>query len=399
MIPMKIQFLLYLIWFIPSVSFSQNVGINTNTPDASAALDITSTSKGLLPPRMTKTERDLIESPATGLIIFQTDNSSGFYYNAGTTDSVNWLQFGIQTTSSVYGDGTGGNLTVTGNLDWTALTSDFNLQFSNIEIAPYAILTVPSGTKLRCTGKVNIQGVIIVKGAEKSVGEVPNGWISGIARTLPGLGSQISYGIKSTAVSSLFNIPVFGGSSGANGDAGNLGYGGEGGGSFAIYANGAITVGDLGEINSDGGSALTGTNIVNGPTSGSGGGGGGVIVLLSKTSISNTGYISAKGGNGSDGTQVNARPGGGGGGGGIALLAAPTISEGTVNVNGGIAGNNLITFTFDTAKGGAGGACGGNGGVGGSVSFVNNVKSAVYPSFGAVGIKRLFISNNPENLY
>ena len=53
------------------------VGIGTTTPDASAALDITSTTGGLLVPRMTAAERDAITSPAQGLIIFCSDCASG----------------------------------------------------------------------------------------------------------------------------------------------------------------------------------------------------------------------------------------------------------------------------------------------------------------------------------
>lgn len=49
------------------------VGIGTATPNASAALDIFSTTKGLLPPRMTAAQRDLIPSPAPGLLVFATD--------------------------------------------------------------------------------------------------------------------------------------------------------------------------------------------------------------------------------------------------------------------------------------------------------------------------------------
>ena len=51
------------------------VGINIETPDASAALDITSTTAGLLPPRMSTAERNVINSgaPAVGLTIYNTD--------------------------------------------------------------------------------------------------------------------------------------------------------------------------------------------------------------------------------------------------------------------------------------------------------------------------------------
>ena len=63
---------------------SGSVGIGTATPDPSAKLDIRSTSKGLLIPRMTQTQRNAIASPANGLFIYQTDNNPGFYYYNGS---------------------------------------------------------------------------------------------------------------------------------------------------------------------------------------------------------------------------------------------------------------------------------------------------------------------------
>lgn len=62
------------------------VGINNDnsSPDNSAMLDVKSTDKGFLTPRMTESQRNAISSPATGLLIFQTDGSSGFYYYDGS---------------------------------------------------------------------------------------------------------------------------------------------------------------------------------------------------------------------------------------------------------------------------------------------------------------------------
>lgn len=56
------------------------VGINTESPDASAALHVESTTQGVLAPRMTQAQRDAISSPANGLLIYQTDGMAGFYY-------------------------------------------------------------------------------------------------------------------------------------------------------------------------------------------------------------------------------------------------------------------------------------------------------------------------------
>jgi hypothetical protein len=95
----KILFLLavtvkYLL--LPVNIYSQSVAVNSNgaNADASAMLDISSSSKGLLMPRMTMAERNSINNPATGLIIFQTDGLPGFYFNAGTAAVPNWTMVG-----------------------------------------------------------------------------------------------------------------------------------------------------------------------------------------------------------------------------------------------------------------------------------------------------------------
>ena len=57
------------------------VGIGTTTPNAKAALDITSTTQGLLPPRMDSTARNAITSPPAGLIIYNTSIKAFQCYN------------------------------------------------------------------------------------------------------------------------------------------------------------------------------------------------------------------------------------------------------------------------------------------------------------------------------
>lgn len=139
--------------------FAQNaVGINTTTPDASALLDLSSTNKGLLMPRMTAAQRVGIASPATGLLVFQTDGTSGYYYNAGTAAAPNWVLLGATGPAGpagatgpvgpagamgLYGDGSAGSLTVTtGNtLDLTtmsgvnSLAAGLNVQYTNITVS------------------------------------------------------------------------------------------------------------------------------------------------------------------------------------------------------------------------------------------------------------------------
>ena len=81
---MKQLFTLLAAALLTATTFAQ-VGINIETPDASAALDITSTTGGLLMPRMTKDDRGFIDTPATGLMVYQTDGTPGFYYFNGTS--------------------------------------------------------------------------------------------------------------------------------------------------------------------------------------------------------------------------------------------------------------------------------------------------------------------------
>ena len=77
-----------LILLLSTISFSQ-VGIGTASPSASSLLDITATDAGLLIPRMLQSERDAIQDPATGqpatgLMVYQTNNTPGFYYYDGS---------------------------------------------------------------------------------------------------------------------------------------------------------------------------------------------------------------------------------------------------------------------------------------------------------------------------
>ena len=89
------SFLLIGALFIAQQARAQ-IGINNDNsePDPSAMLDVKSTTSGFLTPRMTKAERDAIPNPATSLLIYQTDDTPGFYYNSGTVSTPNWVRIG-----------------------------------------------------------------------------------------------------------------------------------------------------------------------------------------------------------------------------------------------------------------------------------------------------------------
>ena len=102
----KIIFILVCIFKINAYS---QVGIGTTTPNESAILQLESNNKGLLITRLTEEQKNAIELPANGLLIYQTDNDTGFYYYNGVT----WVNIDNQTANEVGYNNGGSNLVAT----------------------------------------------------------------------------------------------------------------------------------------------------------------------------------------------------------------------------------------------------------------------------------------------
>jgi hypothetical protein len=82
---MKVRFALFIALLFSFCQLNGQTGIGTSTPHSSAKLDISSTDKGFLPPRMTSAQRVAISNPAAGLMVYQTDGTSGLYYYGGSS--------------------------------------------------------------------------------------------------------------------------------------------------------------------------------------------------------------------------------------------------------------------------------------------------------------------------
>jgi hypothetical protein len=97
----KVYSLLGILFFAGNV-FAQNVGIGTTTPNASALLELQSTNKGLLLPRVADT--NAVPSPAKGLLIFaNATNSAWFYDGAKWQETANdnlWTKYQDSITTS-----------------------------------------------------------------------------------------------------------------------------------------------------------------------------------------------------------------------------------------------------------------------------------------------------------
>lgn len=122
------------------VGFAQkeNVGIGTTKPDQSAILDLSSTNKGLLMPRVTLQQRGSIQNPANGLIVYQTDMISGFYYY----DGKDWKSVGSETTQNSVADAV--NWGLTGNAG-TSSTTNFIGTTDNVSLK-FRVNNINSGT-------------------------------------------------------------------------------------------------------------------------------------------------------------------------------------------------------------------------------------------------------------
>ncbi len=146
--------------FFTFSTFAQ-VGVGTTTPETSAMLEVKSTSKGFLLPRVTATEKNSIVSPATGLIVYQTDGTQGFYYydgsswkllpsasNAvpytGATGAVNLGSYDLTVNNITIGRGTGNISSNTVN-GYQSLYSNTSGSY-NIANGSYALYSNTSGS-------------------------------------------------------------------------------------------------------------------------------------------------------------------------------------------------------------------------------------------------------------
>ena len=138
----KFFIILGFILAVPNIYTYGQLSINTDlaTPDASAMLDVKSTTSGMLIPRMTAVQRAAISSPAEGLLVYQTDGSAGFYFRNGN----DWKFLGFKS-----GDGFSSNvIDMDGNVYPTTMIGNQEWMAENLRVTHYrngeAILNIVS---------------------------------------------------------------------------------------------------------------------------------------------------------------------------------------------------------------------------------------------------------------
>ena len=207
-------FLLTIILFYTNLSVNAQTGIGTTTPEPSAKLDVSSTNKGFLPPRMTNAQRTAISNPAAGLMVYQTDGTFGLYYYNGSA----WIYIINSLTNivSVVNGGTGTSTsTGTGSV---VLNTSPSLTSPNL-ITP--TLGVASGISLALTGTTSStstsSGALTVAGGVGVAGQI---YAGGIQNTPIG-NNNASSGSFTTIVASG-NITATGSLSGGNSNSSSI---------------------------------------------------------------------------------------------------------------------------------------------------------------------------------
>ncbi len=176
-------------------TFSQNVGINETgrAPDTSAMLDVNADinfNKGFLLPRLTLSQRNSIVLPATSLLIYQTNNTPGFYFNSGTTGNPVWSQ--LLSSSSAAGWGLTGNTGTnpstnyigtsdaqdmvfkTNNTEWIRMTSSGKIGIGTTTPSSlFEISVIPQWTNaINITGNTPGESIVTISQANSRAGSI-----------------------------------------------------------------------------------------------------------------------------------------------------------------------------------------------------------------------------------
>ena len=144
------------------VSLNAQVGIGTTTPAASSILDVTSTTRGVLIPRMTDAQRTAIAAPAEGLMIYQTNASAGLWMFINGA----WERIGAATGATSFGASTGYAANTVGSVLAIVLTgvdvplpSAQNLGSITVNGAN-TVFTVPTAGRYRIAYRVNATATV-----------------------------------------------------------------------------------------------------------------------------------------------------------------------------------------------------------------------------------------------
>jgi hypothetical protein len=282
--------LLLLIVLFPSPIIAQdNVGIGTNTPDASAILEMQSVNKGVLIPRMTAVQRLAIPAPANSLLVYDTDSMCFFFYKQTTAT---WTSLCTSSSSGLAGatgaTGASGTAGINGATGTTG------------SVGPTGIGTTGATGANGINGSTGATGIAGTNGTNGSTGATGMVGPTGSATATPGAtGSTGNNGITGST-----GVTGNNGATGATGSTGNTGVTGTTGATGITGVTG--TTGSTGNTGATGNSGNTGATGASGNTgatgiSGATGNSGSTGNTGATGNSGNTGSTGATGSSGSTG--------------------------------------------------------------------------------------------------
>ncbi|MFY9310562.1 MAG: hypothetical protein WAQ28_16070 [Bacteroidia bacterium] len=348
-----------------------NVGIGTMLPDSSALLDLTSSNKGLLIPRISDTAA--IPFPASGLLIYLT-TANAFYYFDGTYWQV--IGGGTGLNGSTGNDGNTGPTGITGETGDTGNTgSTGNTGMTGATGEPGLIGTTGNTGIDGATGSTGLTGVTGatgltgLPGSTGNTGATGNNGLTGTTGSEGIAGMTGNTGNKgTTGATGSTGLTGITGNTGNNGITGNSGVTGTTGGTGATGVSG--NTGGIGVTGNSGVTGNTGSNGMTGNTGNSGltgtTGATGSSGITGKTG--STGNTGSTGSNGITGTTGNS---------GLTGATGATGSSGITGKTGSTGSNGATGATGNTGYSGATGSTGttGNAGITGTTGITGSTGS------------------------
>jgi hypothetical protein len=209
---MVLIIMIFLVIFGRQESFSQGVGISEAaiSPDASSILELRSTLRGMLAPRMTTVQRDAILSPATGLLIYNTSTNSFNYYNGS-----GWIAILNGNTGVTSINGTLNRISIGGTP--TVPTIDIALTYigqSSINTLGTITTGTWNGTTVGIayggTGQTTAPNAFNALSPMTTLGDVIYGGAGGAGTRLAGNTSTTPMFLKQTGTGAASAAPVWG---------------------------------------------------------------------------------------------------------------------------------------------------------------------------------------------
>lgn len=227
------------------LSAQDNVGIGTNTPDASSILELVSAGKGVLVPRMTALQRLAIASPANSLLVYDTDSMCYFFYRQPATAWISLCSMSGGGSGAMGPTGPAG-ATGTAGVNGATGTNGIDGATGATGSAGVAGATGPTGTNgidgaTGATGTNGIDGATGITGAAGVAGATGPTGTNGIDGATGATGTNgIDGATGATGAPGVAGATGATGTNGINGAAGATGATGSVGPAGAAGAPGAV---------------------------------------------------------------------------------------------------------------------------------------------------------------